>query len=96
MVAALGIDADVAGSTPSRRRCSPACSAACSARPGLYARPPDPVAAAVADLRTRRQGGTAIKPGAAAELLGDAGFTDVQVIFDPAWKVPIVCVVGTA
>ncbi len=61
---------------------------------GLYARPPDPVAAAIAELRTQRQGGTRLTPEQAADLLGAAGFTDVEVLFEPTWKVFVVCAVG--
>jgi len=61
---------------------------------GLYARPEDPLAAALADLRTVRQGGTLQSAQDTAALLEQAGFEDVGVHFDPAWRVPIVFVAG--
>ena len=61
---------------------------------GLYLRPPDPLAAALADLRTVRQGGAPRTPHELAELLGRAGYDDVDVLSDPAWKVPLVFVCG--
>ncbi len=61
---------------------------------GLYARPGDRLADALADLRTVRQGGALITPEEAAELLQRAGFDDVGVHFDAAWKLPIVFVAG--
>ena len=60
---------------------------------GLYARPDNPVAAAVADLRTVRQGGTMCTPSELAELVARCGFEDVEVRFDAAWG-PVVYVVG--
>lgn len=61
---------------------------------GLYARPGDPLADALADLRTVRQGGALITPQDGAELLERVGFGDVGVHFDAAWKLPIVFVAG--
>lgn len=61
---------------------------------GLYARPGDPFADALADLRTVRHGGTLITPQDAAQLLEDAGFGDVAVHFDAEWKLPLVFVAG--
>lgn len=61
---------------------------------GLYARPGDRLADALADLRTVGQGGALITPQQAAELLERVGFDDVGVHFDPAWKLPIVFVAG--
>ena len=61
---------------------------------GLYARPGDRLADALADLRTVRQGGTLMTPPQAAELLERVGFDDVGVHFDPVWKLPIVFVAG--
>jgi SAM-dependent methyltransferase len=59
---------------------------------GLYARPGNPLAAAVADLRTVRQGGTLISAPDLAVLMTRVGFVDVEVLTDPAW--PTVFVVG--
>jgi precorrin-6B methylase 2 len=61
---------------------------------GLYARPEDPLAAALADLRTVRQGGTLQTPQETVALLERAGYEDAAVHFDPAWRVPIVFVAG--
>ena len=61
---------------------------------GLYARPGDPFIDALSDLRTVRQGGTLIAPQDIADLLADAGFTDVGVHFDPSWQLPVVFVAG--
>lgn len=61
---------------------------------GLYARPGDPLADALAELRTVRQGGALITPEEAAELLERAGFCDVGVHYDAGWKLPIVFVAG--
>ncbi len=60
----------------------------------LYARPGDPFADALADLRTVRQGGALIAPHEVAALLEDAGFCDVDAVFDAAWQLPIVFVAG--
>jgi precorrin-6B methylase 2 len=59
---------------------------------GLYARPEHPLAAAVADLRTVRQGGALVTARELAALTTRAGFADVQILSDPAW--PTVFVVG--
>lgn len=61
---------------------------------GLYARPEDPLAAALADLRTVLQGGTLHTAQDTAALLQQAGFDEVGVHFDPAWRAPIVFVAG--
>jgi SAM-dependent methyltransferase len=59
---------------------------------GLYARPGNPLAAAVADLRTVRQGGALITAQELAVLMARVGFAGVEVLTDPAW--PTVFVVG--
>jgi precorrin-6B methylase 2 len=59
---------------------------------GLYARPEHPLAAAVADLRTVRQGGALVTAHELAALATRAGFADVAILSDPAW--PTVFVVG--
>jgi SAM-dependent methyltransferase len=61
---------------------------------GLYARPDDPLAAAVADLRTVRHGGALRTPREVAAILSRAGFADVEILFEPQWKTPVVFVVG--
>jgi hypothetical protein len=61
---------------------------------GLYARPGEPFADALADLRTVRQGGALVTPQEVAELLRGAGFSDVGVYSDPAWALPVVFVAG--
>jgi SAM-dependent methyltransferase len=61
---------------------------------GLYARPADPLAAALADLRTVRQGGTLQTAQETVALLEGAGFEDVLVHFDAAWRAPVVFVAG--
>jgi hypothetical protein len=61
---------------------------------GLYARPPDPLLAAVADLRTVRQGGASLTPDETATLMTRAGFADVGVVVDTVWKGPVVFVTG--
>jgi hypothetical protein len=61
---------------------------------GLYARPEDPLAAALADLRTVRQGGTLYTAPETVALMQAVGFEDAAVHFDPAWRVPIVFVAG--
>jgi 2-polyprenyl-3-methyl-5-hydroxy-6-metoxy-1,4-benzoquinol methylase len=60
---------------------------------GVYVRPENPVAAAVADLRTVRQGGALRTPSELAELLARDGFAEVEIRFDAAWG-PLVYVVG--
>jgi hypothetical protein len=61
---------------------------------GLYARPADPLAAALADLRTVRQGGTLQTAEEIVAVLEAAGFEDVLVHFDAAWRAPVVFVAG--
>lgn len=61
---------------------------------GLYARPPDPFVASLADLRTVRHGGVMWTPQETAEQLSRAGFADVDVKFEPEWRLPIVFVAG--
>jgi SAM-dependent methyltransferase len=61
---------------------------------GLYARPEDPLMAAVADLRTVRQGGVVHTPQEMATLLARAGFSDVDVVVDTVLKAPVVFVTG--
>lgn len=61
---------------------------------GVYARPEDPLAAAIADLRTVRQGGTSRTPQELAALMAGAGFADVDVRYDPAWRLPVQYVAG--
>jgi SAM-dependent methyltransferase len=61
---------------------------------GLYARPDDPLAAAVADLRTARHGGALGTPQDVAAMLSHAGFAGVDVVFEPKWRLPMVFVVG--
>jgi SAM-dependent methyltransferase len=59
---------------------------------GLYARPEHPVQAALADLRTARQGGAMVTPQALAALMTRVGFGPVGILANPAW--PTVFVVG--
>lgn len=61
---------------------------------GLYARPPDPVAAAIADLRTVRQGGTVLDPEEAIRRMAQAGFVDVDALLEVVPRAPVVFVVG--
>jgi SAM-dependent methyltransferase len=61
---------------------------------GLYARPEDPLMAAVADLRTVRQGGAVHTPQDLATLLTRAGFADVKVVVDTLRQAPVVFVTG--
>jgi SAM-dependent methyltransferase len=61
---------------------------------GLYARPDDPLAAAVADLRTVRHGGELRTPEDVAAMMSRAGFAGVEILFDPQWRVPVAFVVG--
>lgn len=61
---------------------------------GIYGRPGDPFADAIADLRTVRQGGALITPQDAVALLEDAGYCDVAVHFDAEWKLPLMFVAG--
>ena len=59
---------------------------------GLYTRPDHPLATAVADLRTVRQGGPLVTPNELAALMTRVGFAGVDILSDPAW--PTVFVVG--
>jgi SAM-dependent methyltransferase len=61
---------------------------------GLYVRPDDPLATALADLRTARQGGAMHTPQEMATLLERAGFTDVHIASDVAWRSPVTFVIG--
>ncbi|MEY2514313.1 MAG: hypothetical protein QOJ89_1671 [bacterium] len=61
---------------------------------GLYARPDNPLAAALAGLRTVRQGGTQQTAQEIVELLERAGYDDVLVHFDAAWRAPVEFVAG--
>jgi SAM-dependent methyltransferase len=61
---------------------------------GLYARAEDPLMAAVADLRTVRQGGAIHAPQELAALLAHAGFADVEVVVDTSRQAPVVFVSG--
>jgi 2-polyprenyl-3-methyl-5-hydroxy-6-metoxy-1,4-benzoquinol methylase len=61
---------------------------------GLYARPEDPFAAALADLRTVRHGGATHSPQEVAALMTDAGFEDVDVLWEAEWRLPIVFAAG--
>ena len=45
---------------------------------GVFVPPPDPVAQAASELRTIRCGGCVLDEARAAELLEDAGFTEVH------------------
>ena len=59
---------------------------------GQYARPDDPLRAALADLRTVRHGGTRLTPSELAALVERAGFCEVAVRADA--QSPLVFVVG--
>jgi SAM-dependent methyltransferase len=61
---------------------------------GLYARPQDPLMAAVTDLRTVRHGGAVRSTDELATLMTDAGFADAEVVVDTVWKGPLVFVTG--
>jgi hypothetical protein len=61
---------------------------------GVYARPDDPFLDALGQLRTVRHGGSLLAPPEVAALLERAGFVDVDVLFHPDWKPPLVFVVG--
>jgi 2-polyprenyl-3-methyl-5-hydroxy-6-metoxy-1,4-benzoquinol methylase len=61
---------------------------------GLYTRPEDPLMAALADLRTVRQGGVVHTPQDLATLLTRAGFADVEVVVDTMRQAPVVFVTG--
>jgi precorrin-6B methylase 2 len=61
---------------------------------GMYARPGDPLVAAIADLRTARQGGTSRTPQELETMLSDAGFEDVGARYDEAWRLPVTYIAG--
>ena len=61
---------------------------------GLYARPDDPFMTALADLRTLRHGGASWTAAETATQMERAGFADVDVRFDPAWRLPVAFVAG--
>jgi SAM-dependent methyltransferase len=61
---------------------------------GLYARLDDPLAAAIADLRTVRHGGELRTPQDVAAMMSRAGFAGVEILFDPQWRLPVAFVVG--
>lgn len=61
---------------------------------GLYVRPDDPLAAALADLRTVRQGGAQQTSQEVAALMSGTGFADVEIRPDPEATSPVVFVVG--
>jgi SAM-dependent methyltransferase len=61
---------------------------------GQWARPEDPLMAAVADVRTVRQGGVVHTPQETATLLVRAGFSDVDVVVDTVLRGPVVFVTG--
>lgn len=60
---------------------------------GMFGGPPDPVARAVATLRTVRSGGHVYTPPEAEALLTAAGFVDVRTLTS-AWSGPIRFTVG--
>jgi SAM-dependent methyltransferase len=61
---------------------------------GLYPRPADPLAAAVADLRTVRHGGELRTPEDVAAMMSRAGFAGVEILFEPQWRLQVAFVVG--
>ena len=61
---------------------------------GVYLRPDDALAAALADLRTARQGGAHATPQELAALMSRSGFVDVDIQFDPESRAPVIFVVG--
>jgi len=67
----------------------------CALRPdgyaifGLYVRSDDPLATTLADLRTVRHGGVLLTPQDMAALLKRSGFADVDILFDVAWRTPV-------
>jgi hypothetical protein len=61
---------------------------------GLYVRADDPLATALADLRTVRQGGALRTPHELAGLLTRVGFVDVEEVFDSTWRSPLTFVAG--
>lgn len=60
---------------------------------GRYGAPDDPLADALAELRTVRGGGTVLTDEQATELLGGAGLRDVRAV-DSDWPLPVRFVVG--
>lgn len=72
----------------------------CALRPdgyaifGLYVRSDDPLATTLADLRTVRHGGVLLTPQDMAALLKRSGFADVDILFDVAWRTPVLFVAG--
>jgi precorrin-6B methylase 2 len=61
---------------------------------GIYTRPADPLAAALAELRTLRQGGAVVTPEEVAGALEQAGYAGVDVVIAPERQLPVVCVAG--
>lgn len=61
---------------------------------GLYGRPGEPLADAIADMRTARQGGALVEPHEVVALLERTGYSEVGVHFDPSWRLPVVFVAG--
>ena len=61
---------------------------------GIYTRPADPLAAALAELRTLRQGGAVVTPEEVAGALEQAGYAGVDVVIPPERRLPVVCVAG--
>ena len=61
---------------------------------GLYARPQDPLAAALADLRTARQGGTLLDHEEAIARMAHAGFVDLDALLEVVPRTPVVFVIG--
>lgn len=61
---------------------------------GLYAGPPDPLAATLTDLRVVRSGGHPWSVEESAEVLRDAGLADV-VVPERTWPAPVVLVLAT-
>jgi protein-L-isoaspartate O-methyltransferase len=60
---------------------------------GLFAGPPDPLATTLTDLRVVRSGGRPWSLDEAADLLGAAGYGDVQAI-ERTWQAPLQMAVG--
>ena len=61
---------------------------------GQWARPEDPMRAALSDLRTVRQGGAVYPPAETVERLTLAGYADAGVHFDTRWGSPVLFVCG--
>jgi precorrin-6B methylase 2 len=59
---------------------------------GIYTRPSEPLAAALAELRTVRQGGAVVTPEEVVAALGDTGYAGIEVVVPPELKLPVVCV----